>query len=87
MIARTLPEDKIAEGEAPEKATWRRREWVWTELSEAPLATALDHLSMLAELTEKPLGGSDMMQLPRATSRRALSMRRMRRGCCGRRWG
>lgn len=35
-----------------------RRQWVWAQLGEAPLAAALDHLVTLAQLTSKPLGGA-----------------------------
>lgn len=35
-----------------------RRSWVWGELGEAPLATALRHLHDLAATTARPLGGA-----------------------------
>lgn len=38
----------------------QRRDWVWTKLEQAPLASALGHLRMLAEATGKPLGGTSV---------------------------
>lgn len=43
----------------------RRREWIWARLGRAPLAQALRHLSILADVTKTPLTGSsaeDMIQ-------------------------
>jgi hypothetical protein len=37
-----------------------RRNWVWAKLDQAPLATALKYLVTLAQLTERPLGGTDV---------------------------
>ena len=34
-----------------------RRRWVWAELGQAPLAKALEHLIILADVVEKSLGG------------------------------
>jgi hypothetical protein len=34
-----------------------RRDWVWAELGQAPLAKALEHLNTLADVAEKSLGG------------------------------
>ena len=36
-----------------------RRQWVWSEVGRAPLAAALEHLSLLATLTQKPLADAD----------------------------
>lgn len=36
-----------------------RRQWVWREVGRAPLAVALDHLSLLATLTQKALAAAD----------------------------
>jgi len=36
-----------------------RRDWVWREVGRAPLAVALEHLSLLATLTQKPVAGAD----------------------------
>lgn len=42
-----------------EKAHGARRDWVWREVGRAPLAVALEPLSLLATLTRKPLAGPD----------------------------
>lgn len=36
-----------------------RRQWVWRDVGLAPLAEALEHLSLLAALTRKPLAAED----------------------------
>ncbi len=38
----------------------RRREWVWAQLGESPLATALEPISRLATLSRTPFGGSTL---------------------------
>ena len=48
-----------------EKRHKLRREWVWAKLWQAPLAYALEHLSVLAAVTATPLAGAstgDMIQ-------------------------
>jgi hypothetical protein len=40
-----------------EKEHRERRQWVWTELGESPLAVALEPLARLASLAHSPLGG------------------------------
>lgn len=42
-----------------EKKHGCRRGWVWRELGRAPLAVALEHLSLLATLTRKALAAAD----------------------------
>jgi hypothetical protein len=41
-----------------EKTHKHRRDWVWARLNLAPLATALQHLATLAEVTQTPLTGA-----------------------------
>ena len=41
-----------------EKAHGHRRAWVWCELGKAQLAVALEHLSLLATLVDKPLAAA-----------------------------
>jgi len=41
-----------------EKTHGIRREWVWVRLGKAPLAKALEHLSVVARQTEQSLGGT-----------------------------
>ncbi len=41
----------------------KRREWVWAELDQSPLALALLPLAKLAEATEKPLGAGTPAEL------------------------
>ena len=42
-----------------EKSHAQRREWVWAELGESPLALALEHLNVLAKITnENKFGGT-----------------------------
>jgi hypothetical protein len=36
----------------------QRRQWVWAELGEAPLAQALEHLAVLADITKRGLAGT-----------------------------
>jgi hypothetical protein len=38
----------------------KRREWVWFQLGESPLALALEPLARLASLAQKPLGGATL---------------------------
>ncbi len=38
----------------------RRREWVWTQLGESPLAMALEPLARLARLAQLPVGGASL---------------------------
>ncbi|HXH08777.1 MAG TPA: BREX-1 system phosphatase PglZ type B [Alphaproteobacteria bacterium] len=40
-----------------------RRSWVWARLGRAPLAQAIQHLSLLAEVTETPLTGASAAAL------------------------
>ena len=35
-----------------------RRQWVWAELGQAPLAQALEHINTLARVSKQPLGGA-----------------------------
>lgn len=51
----SMARERVAELEA---AHGSRRDWVWAKLGEAPLATALAHLSKLAEHTVNELGGA-----------------------------
>jgi len=58
----------VLENQAPYKATTeiekledqhsQRRMWVWAELGAAPLAQALEHLTILSEVAKKVIGGS-----------------------------
>jgi len=41
----------------------RRRAWVWAQLDQAPLATALEHLAELARETERALGGGTLQEI------------------------
>jgi hypothetical protein len=41
-----------------DKQHGQRRQWVWAELGEAPLAQALEHLAVLAETTRHGLAGT-----------------------------
>lgn len=43
-----------------------RREWVWAALGHAPLAVALSHLAVLAEQTERQLGGEAAVEIAEA---------------------
>jgi hypothetical protein len=43
-----------------------RRTWVWAKLGQAPLAAALQHLTALAQATEKPLGGATVADVAAA---------------------
>lgn len=38
----------------------RRRDWVWAQLGESPMAQALEHLARLANLAKAPLGGDSV---------------------------
>ncbi len=38
----------------------KRREWVWSQLGESPLATALGYLARLAAAASSPLGGANL---------------------------
>lgn len=40
-----------------------RRDWVWAQLGRSPLAHALQHLSVLADVCGKPLGGTTSEQM------------------------
>ena len=40
-----------------------RRQWVWSEVGLTPLAAALEHLSLLATLTQKPLADADAVSM------------------------
>ena len=40
-----------------------RRDWVWREVGRAPLAVALEHLSLLATLAQKPVAGPDTQSM------------------------
>jgi hypothetical protein len=41
-----------------EKTHGERREWIWARIGKAPLAKALKHLSLVAQLTAQSLGGT-----------------------------
>ena len=49
-----------------EKIHSRRRELVWADLGEAQLACALEHLAILAEVTEQALAGGSLEELSAA---------------------
>jgi len=49
-----------------EKIHGRRRALVWADLGQAPLACALKHLSILAEVTEQSLAGGSLEELSAA---------------------
>jgi hypothetical protein len=49
-----------------ESAHAQRREWVWAQLGQAPLAGALAHLARLAKAVEKPISGADRESLAAA---------------------
>lgn len=56
----TLAPDEVrARLLALEKQHGSRREWLWSRLDMAPLAGVLEHLSVLAEITEKVFSGVD----------------------------
>lgn len=38
----------------------RRRDWVWAQLGESPMAQTLEHLARLAKLAKLPLGGDSV---------------------------
>lgn len=42
-----------------------RRDWVWSKLSRAPLANAIQHLATLAEVTQSPLTGATTADMVR----------------------
>ena len=46
-----------------EKSHGNRRDWVWAALGRSQLALALEHLSRLAELTEKPLAAASTSEI------------------------
>jgi len=48
---------------ALEKEHGRRREWVWAEIGDSPLAMALEPLAHLAESADEPLGAASLDQL------------------------
>ncbi len=52
------PHDARARLSELEKAHGLRCGWVWAALGDAPLASALEHLTKLAETTETPVAGS-----------------------------
>jgi len=58
-----LPDEARAILWALEEEHGKRRNWVWAKLGRAPLATALEHLVALAQLTEKPLGGTNVAKI------------------------
>jgi len=45
-----------------------RRRWVWADLGQSPLAAALEHLAILAELSAVPIAGNDPTALAAAYS-------------------
>ena len=47
-----------------------RRDWVWAELGRSPLATALEHLAVLADIANKALGGSTPAAMADAYTKR-----------------
>lgn len=53
-----LPYEVAQKISALEAGHGDRRQWVWAELGQAPLAQALDHINTLAEVTKQPLGGA-----------------------------
>lgn len=48
-----------------ERTHGERREWVWAQLEQAPLAQALAHLAVVAEGTSSELGGASAAELAR----------------------
>jgi len=48
-----------AELEDLDRGHGERRQWLWADLGESPLAMALEHLRALAEVTSEPLAGGD----------------------------
>jgi hypothetical protein len=66
LLAKSLLELKDKSGADAAKAIMElershgaRRDWVWRMVGQAPLAVALEHLSLLATLTRKPLAAAD----------------------------
>ena len=51
-----------------EKRHGPRRQWVWTELGQSPLASVLSALTALADATEVPLGGATPQEIAAAYS-------------------
>lgn len=49
-----------------EKRHGCRREWVWAKLNQSPLATALQYLATLANLTATPLAGGTLADMVKA---------------------
>lgn len=46
-----------------EQTHGKRRDWVWAQLDQAPLAMALNHLADLARETEQSLGGGTLQEM------------------------
>ena len=64
--AATLPHHDACERIlALEAEHGRRREWVWTQLGESPLAVALEPLARLAARARSPLGGTSVESVAR----------------------
>ncbi len=49
-----------------EKRHASRREWVWAKLSQSPMASAIEHLANLADLTATPLAGATLAEMVKA---------------------
>jgi len=65
--AATLPHHDACERTlALETEHGRRRDWVWTQLGESPLAVALEPLARLAARARSPLGGTSVESVARA---------------------
>ncbi len=63
VLQDALPADARRAIRELEAAHGLRREWVWTELGQSPLACALLALVALAEATERPLGGGTPQEI------------------------
>ncbi|MBS1911236.1 MAG: BREX-1 system phosphatase PglZ type B [Bacteroidetes bacterium] len=65
-LARLTPQVAVAKLEELERDHGDRRALVWAELGEAPLAMAMEHLTVMVGITQRPLGGTSAEELAAA---------------------
>lgn len=68
QLGETSPDNARSQLQDLEKRHAQRRDWIWAEMGESPLALALEHLSVLAKITkETKFGGTVNEQAERYT--------------------
>jgi hypothetical protein len=64
-LKKTPAHEAVTELKKLEKSHSERRKWVWATLDQAPLALSMEHLAVLARITERPLGGTTIKDMSR----------------------